>query len=542
MADEIEKAKEVVRKILSGVPLHDNSGRVIGDHSHYTDDFFADPSDREAIGRAAYALMRVEGMNPRTPKDHPVYQQVPELLEARMSGPFGYYSGGGWSPEEREAFKQRTGRHPDGRDLSPGDRMVYGRQLDHDTILAIANGMRLQHTPSPEPTAGFEGFSRSGGRYGGSQAQAPSEHVAGLGAIRQAISNYEAAQGKQGDIAFGLMGSVYPQHQGWNAVRDAVASGQSYIGNFLGKGQFTEDAAAHSLLSPGVDPLNRAAVTYEGNYHWGAPSPSYVPGGLTAEQRDAHIEKARKLVEETRPPTYSMSYMREHGVPPSYAGQGMAYGLNLFSDLSLPATLGAGKVVNMTAKGAARTGLPLVSRYGAHIANKTAPIAAASPGAFAVRESMEDAVPMAGMMGLQTYGQDTRPSFFFPGLRGKPSAWKSGLENRPDLRAALLAEGVRLDPAQTPSRAQMLSDKGSPEDYFSDGGGYDQKMQRSERAAKELAAMNRQSPESFDKSSAIGRAGATVGDFAGQLMGHTPPPPKEQPKYLPPAWGPWGFR
>lgn len=543
MSDDIDKAKEVVRKILSGVPLHDNSGRVIGDFGHYTDYFFADPSDQEAIGQAAYALMRVQGMNPRTPKDHPVYQQVPELLEARMAGPFGYYRGGGWDPQEREAFKQRTGRYPDGRDLSTGDRIAYSRQLDHDTLTGILAAQRgLRDAESMPDKYGSRGYQR----------------VLANSQLRQAISNYEAAQGKQGDVAFGLKGSVYPQHQGWNAVRDAGTSGQSYIGNFFQKGQFTEDAAAHGMLSPGVDPLNRAATTYEGNYQWGAPSPPYVPGGMEAEQRDAYIENARRLVEETRPPTYSMSYMREHGVPPSYAGQGLAYALGLSADLSLPAMFGAGKVVNMTAKGAARTGIPLVSRYGAHIANKTAPIAAASPGAFVARESMEDAVPIAGMMGLQTYAQDTRPSFFFPGLRGKPSAWKPGLENRPDLRAALLAEGVRVDPAQTPSRAQMLSDKGSPEDYFSDGGGYDQKLQRSEQAARELQAMNRESPNSFEKATTFGRAGSAMGDFAGQAASHVsragsaagdfagqllselPPPPKEQPKYLPPVWNMMG--
>lgn len=513
MPDEMQQAREVVNKILSGVPRHDREGRVIGDFSEFTDDFFADPSDAEAAQRASWALANVQGMNPRLPEDHEVYQYAPWLLEARRAGPFGYYTGGGWSPGEREAFKQRTGRYPDGRDLSPGDRMVYGRQLDHDTLTGIlAARQGLREAEAAPDRYGSRGYRR----------------VVANSQLRQAVENYRNAQGKQGDQAFTAFGSSYPQHQGFSALGDALTSQRSYIGNYLQKGQFTADAAAHAAMSPGVDPLNQAAVTHEGRYHWEAPSPPYVPSGLPPEARDAHIARARKLIEETTPPNYSLSYMREHGEPPSYVGQGLASAANFFADLSLPAMFGAGKAVNATAKGLAKTGLPVLSQYGRHIASKTAPIAAATPAAFATREGMEDGVFATGIQGITTAAQDDRPSFFFPGLRGKPSAWQSGLENRPDIRAALLEEGVETEEDR---RA-----------YFAPGGGYDQKIKRSEEAAKELAAMNRQSPESFDKSSTIGRAGSAVGDFAGQLMSHMPPPPKEQPKYAPPSWGPFLVR
>jgi hypothetical protein len=62
---------------------------------------------------------------------------------------------------------------------------------------------------------------------------------------------------------------------------------------------------------------------------------------------------------------------------------------------------------------------------------------------------------------------------------------------------------------------------------------YDRQAKQREQAARELAAMNRQSQESFDKSTALGRTGAAIGEVIGS-MPNSPKPPA----YMAPSFGP----
>lgn len=508
---------QAVRKALPPLPnmqsfeyeamLRDEAGR-------YSKAFFADPSDKDAARTRMEAMAITMALNPQVPENHPVWEVLDKaglnpgyIRDNAMRDDFGRpYTGGGWSESEKQ------GRTPGSWELSPGDYLAYQRQLDHDTLGSIAEASRLTHAAKFAPTGyGADAYARS---FANSQMQ-------------KAVKSYEDSQGNRDASSF--FGSTYPQHQGGAAIRDALMSHSSPIGNYIQKGQFTADAAAHLAMSKG-DPLNQAAVTYEGDYQWNRPSPHFVPEG-TAAERDAYIARARELTDQTRPPNYSLSYAREHGQPPSYAWQGAMNFLNNLADLSLPAMFAGGKAVNAAAKGLAKTGIPLASRYGAHIARKTEPIAAATAGAFAARETMEDGMFLGAMQGATTAADKHRPAFFFPGLRGLPSAWQGGWANRPDLLEGLRSEGVSPpsnDPSQVPSRSQMLT--GTFKDL------YDRQAEQRERAAKELAEMNRRSPESFDKGT--GQIGAAIGDAVGTAYGNIPAPPK-QPRYTPPAWGPF---
>jgi hypothetical protein len=509
------RVREILFRMYRKIGAHEEGARGVA--ASLAPNFFAPPDDQEAAAKRQGLLALAMALNPQTPADHPAFKYVafsdmtPEQLrqQAFTDDEGRPYTGGGWSAEERK----KLGREPGAWELSPGDLVAYQRQLDHDTLSSISRASDVLYHAERNPDPQHKAFAS----------------IAARSQMLDAVNSFDKSRGNT--QASGFLGSTYPAHQGGNAFRDVLTSHSSPIGNYLQKGQFTSDVAAHAFMSPGVDPANQAAVTYEGDYHWNRPSPHYVPEGLTPEGRDQYIARGRELVDQTRPPDYSMSYAREYGEPPSYVWQGVAGLGNMFADFSLPAMFAGGKAVNATAKGLAKTSIPVASRYGAHIAGKTAPIAAASPGAFAVRESMEDGAFGAAIQGAGTARHKERPALLFPKLRGLPSAWEGGWENRPDLKAALLAEGVTVgnDPSQVPSRSQML--KGNFNDW------YDRQAKQREQAARELAAMNRQSQESFDKSTALGRTGAAIGEVIGSM----PSPPK-QPAYLPPAFGPMLLR
>lgn len=525
--DTNAKARDTVLGVLTkafdkamphhqGISPEERYKAVEAEAKAHADAFFADPNDKAAAKTRMNALSLTQALHPQIAPDHPVYGIVaemgysPELVRSQSQrDDYGNpYTGGGWTESEKR------GRTPGAWELSPGDYLAHQRQLAHDTLASIAEATRLQHAAQFAPKD-----------YG---ADAYARNFA-TGKMAEALQSFEGSRGNRD--ASGFFGSTYPQRQGGNAISDALTSPASPTGQYLNWGLFFSDAAAHAGMTD-ADPMSRAAVTNESNYHWNRPSPHHVPEG-TAEERDAYIARARELTEQTRPPSYSMAYARQHGQPPSYAWQKLMSVANAAADPSMPAFLGAGKLVNFGARALAKTGVPVASQYGAHIAGKTAAMAAARPGAVLAREAGEDGVTGLGLEGLVSAAEAERPAFFFPKLRGLPSAWEGGWKNRPDLRAALLADNVSVDtdPAQTPSRSQMLQGKSFNQHF-------DEQQEKADLAERELEVMNRQLPESFDRSGVLGRIGAAAGDAAWSFLAPSlldqgkPGQPGAMPKYM----------
>lgn len=474
--------------------------------------FFAAPGDKEAAMQRARIMAIVVARNPQISDSDPVIESlfsVPgidpsEIANARRSAYLdadnNQWTGPGWSPSE----KAKLGREPGTAELSPGDFLAHQRARDYEILKQVAHVASL-------PDDSFIGAEVDGSR----QTRRLVFDGGGRSARLKSIADTYDRSVKEGEQAWGWLGSNYPQHQGIRkATGVALTSPASTVGQYVLFSQLMADTAAHAAMTTSADPIDAASATYQANDTFGRPSPSHVPEG-TWQERQAYIDRAKGLIEKSRPPNYSLSYARQHGEPPSYAWQGLANLANQFIDPSLPAFWGAGRAVNLMAKGLAKTSIPVVSQYGAHIAKKTLPIAGMSPAAYAMNEVREE-IPLTGtLQGVTTAGDKQRPAV---------SNWFSpGWDNRPDLtdlKAALMGEGVDID-SEPSNRKYGFNEH------------YDKEMEERADSIRKLAEINRQVPQSV-----LQKAGSAIGDAVGTAYGNIPAPPK-QPRYTPPAWGPF---
>lgn len=456
-----------------------------------------DPESEDAASRRELAITLARVLDPSQEVPPEVYQrldaQLPEMgiaqriQEARAMDDYGgEYQGRGWSPEQI----QQLGRQPAKNELSPGDKIRYQRMLDQHTLQSLAQANDLMSVRSQDVR-----------KYGPDFMQDRQRQY-----LLAAVQADDIARDKG-------TAEAYPWHRGWGAFRDATQSHMTYTGNFLEKGQAQSDAAANALMAEEVPALGAAATGYESRYHFGIPSP-ILPAGMTPQQRDAYAARAEKLIEELRPPSYSESYMYEHGKPPSYAAQGLGTFFNVMADVGTVAGAAGPKLANMAGRALAKTAVPGVAGYGAHLAAKTAAGATAPISSALLAEGTGEGMFQAPLMATSTALETPRPPVW--------NWFGSGLDNRPDFKAQLLAKGVDLNAPDGNEQFRKY---------------YEAQQERRKQAFKELEGMNAQHPDSFAKPG-ITNPGAAIGNAAGSFLAPSlldqgkPGQPGAMPKYM----------
>lgn len=472
--------------------------------------FFAPPDDQKAADNRVIATALSLALNPQTPAGTQL--QLPggevapieailgaagydtqKVFERAKVNDWGYpYTGGGWSKEERQAL----GRDPGAYELSPGDHQAYQRTLNTVPLRIIRNAVEQLYKSQEdmrkiESEPDFDRFSESPDpRYTSAMLVGGNARSA----LRDVVNAHDASYGKdKGKNASSFFGSTYPQHRGGGAVADALSNPGSPIAWFMDAMDANGQALANGLMGQ-PDPAYRASVASQGWNQWSRPSPHHVPSG-SPEERDRYIAEARRQTEQVRAPSWSMHRMRETGEPPSYVGQGLANLGYMFADPSNVAAFGAGKGLHMAAKAAAPRlasyGMGGMAGYAARLAGKTQGIASGKLAPFLLRESSEEVPSGAAMQGAATLADSDRPGFF--------DSFKPGLQNRPDIKAALLAEGV--DP----------NDRKAFEEY------YDKQQREAQAAVSDLAYKNAQSPYHSNKRG-LGRVGSAIGETGTRLL------------------------
>lgn len=441
-----------------------------------------------------------------------------ELVQAIIDASKKDWAGPGWSASEREALKRRTGAHPQNWELGPGDHLAHQRMLDYDYLQrideAVNNRAPTQSVPSVS-VAGHHvsGFQRPAREYN-SQRQYEEKLIA-------ARADYDKARSEAGKFASGTFGSVYPWRQMlrgpsrvgprqqeartiknrppladlWNAgIADALQNTDSPIARYISKSSVLSDAAAYAGMSSN-SPLTSASTTAETRDLSMGTSPD-VPDG-SPEDRVRYLSQVRNALTAASAPDYSDWRYATYGRPPSYLGQGTMNVINAFVDASPLGVAAAPKIVGKVATGLARTGLPLVSQYGSHIANKTMQGAATPFGRLALGEVREDVPTTSAIMGASAMADQKMPAV---------SQWlSSGIENRPDMTA----ETYSRDFSEKSERPMQGMSKGDTSAYFK------QQAEDRARALKFLEQENMRHRESYLSRSDLPSAAArAVGEGA----------------------------